>query len=256
MSRIVLLAPRTDHARMVYHALSAKYPIDAVMLEDPVGAWELMSRRAKRLGVWTAVGQVLFRAGIQPFLAVAAHARRDEILREHALSVVPIPPEKVTDVRNVNDPEAVELLKKLQPDVVIVGGTRIVKDATLAASPNAPWVNIHAGITPLYRGVHGGYWALAQGDAAHCGVSVHLVDKGIDTGGILAQSAITPDARDNFTTYPLLQAAVGLKLLRDEVLPRLLAGDRATQPAPAGASKLWSHPTAWQYLRGRTRGVK
>ena len=256
MSSIALLAPRTDHARMLYHALSGKFPIEAVVLEDPVGAWELLSRRAKRLGVWTAAGQVVFRAAIQPFLSVAAHDRRDEILRENALSVVPIPREKVTDVRSANDPEVIELLQKLQPDVVIVGGTRILKDATLAAAPDAPWVNIHAGITPLYRGVHGGYWALAQGDAAHCGVSVHLVDKGIDTGGILAQAPIVATARDNFTTYPLLQAAAGLKLLRDEVLPRLLAGDRATQPAPAGASKLWSHPTAWQYLRARARGVK
>lgn len=256
MSRIVLLAPRTDHARMVYHALSARYPIEAVVLECPVGAWELMSRRAKRLGLWTAAGQIAFRAGIQPLLAVAAHDRRDEILRENALSIVPIPKEKITDVHSVNDPEVVELLKKLQPDVVILGGTRIVSEQTLAAAPSVPWVNIHAGITPLYRGVHGGYWALAQGDGAHCGVSVHLVDKGIDTGGILAQAPIAPTERDNFTTYPLLQAAVGLKLLRDEVLPRLLAGDRATQPAPAGASKLWSHPTAWEYVRARARGVK
>src|SRR5206468_1975891 len=83
--------------------------------------------------------------------------------------------------------------------------------------------------------VHGAYWALAENDATHCGVTVHLVDAGIDTGGILAQSQITPTARDNFATYGMLQTAIGLRLLRDVVLPRLLAGDRATQPAPARA---------------------
>ena len=42
---------------------------------------------------------------------------------------------------------------------------------------------MHAGITPQYRGVHGGYWAVVNNDPEHCGVTIHFVDKGIDTGG-------------------------------------------------------------------------
>ena len=50
-----------------------------------------------------------------------------------------------------------------------------------------PVLNYHAGITPKYRGMNGGYWALATGDAGNFGATVHLVDAGVDTGGVLHQ---------------------------------------------------------------------
>src|SRR5438093_9923670 len=46
---------------------------------------------------------------------------------------------------------------------VVVNGTRIISEAVLTAS-DAVFINMHAGITPKYRGVHGGYWALYNGD--------------------------------------------------------------------------------------------
>ena len=257
--KLVLLAQRGDHANIVYNALAPRYPITAVLLEGRVGSWTLIQRRMKRLGVWKTLGQVVFRVGIAPLLALAARARTAELMREYGLTTSAIPAGKIETVASVNSPECMAALARLSPDIVIVAGTRILSEAALAAAPGAVFVNIHAGITPLYRGVHGGYWALAENDAAHCGVTVHVVDQGIDTGGILAQAPITPalTTRDNFATYGLLQTATGLALLRDTVLPRLIAGDRATQPAPAGESRLWSHPTAWEYVRTRVqRGVK
>jgi folate-dependent phosphoribosylglycinamide formyltransferase PurN len=251
--KLVLLALRGDYGNMFYNALASRYAITAAVLEDRIGGWTLVRRRIKRLGVWKTLGQVAFRLGIAPLLAFGARARVAEIMHEHGLSTALIPAEKtsIIDVASVNSAECIAALARLAPDIVIVAGTRILGEATLAAAPDAVFVNVHAGITPLYRGVHGGYWALAENDAAHCGVTVHLVDKGIDTGGILAQALIAPTASDNFASYGLLQNVAGLALLRDKVLPRLIAGDRSTLPAPAGESRLWSHPTAWQYLRNR-----
>jgi folate-dependent phosphoribosylglycinamide formyltransferase PurN len=254
--KIVLLGGGGDYPSVVYNFIAERFAVAAVILEPPTGGWALARGRMRRLGVRRTFGQIVFRVAIFPLLAFASRARRAELMREKGLSAAPLAPEKVTHVPSANSPECVAALTALAPDIVIVAGTRILAKETLAAAPAAAWVNIHAGITPLYRGVHGAYWALAEKDAAHCGVTVHLVDAGIDTGGILAQAPITIAARDNFATYGIVQNAAGLALLRDAVLPRLLAGDRSTQPAPAGTSRLWSHPTAWEYLRHRVRGVK
>jgi methionyl-tRNA formyltransferase len=252
MKRIVLLAQRSAYGSLVYHYLAARFPVAAAIVEPPMGVWEVAQRRVRRLGVAKTLGQIAFRAGVAPFLANPRRAAA--IMRENGLDAAPIPNEFA--VTSVNAPEAVSALRDSRPDIVILGGTRILTQETLAAVP-ATFVNIHAGMAPLYRGVHGAYWALAQGDPAHCGVTVHLVDAGIDTGGILAQVTVAPASEDNFTTYPLLQVAAGLRLLCDDVLPRLMRGDASTRPAPAGASRLWSHPTAWEYLRVRwQRGVK
>ena len=84
--------------------------------------------------------------------------------------------------------------------------TRDLITATLHCHRIGAW---DAGITPLYRGVHGAYWALAEGRRDLCGVTVHRVDAGIDTGEVLAQVLIDPTPQDNFVTYPWLQVAEG-----------------------------------------------
>lgn len=255
---LVLLTRPGDYGRIVYNFLAQRYPFTAVIYEAPGSAWELARRRIERLGLWHTLGQIAFRAGVFPVLALGARPRIAELMREHGLTTAPVPHEvEGIHVPSVNAPACLAALQRLAPEVVVVAGTRILSEPTLAALPNAIFLNVHAGITPLYRGVHGAYWALAENDAAHCGVTVHLIDKGIDTGGILAQAQVVPTVRDNFATYGMLQNARGLALLRDDVLPRILAGDRSTRRAPTGTSRLWSHPTAWQYLRTRlARGVR
>jgi methionyl-tRNA formyltransferase len=120
-------------------------------------------------------------------------------------------------------------------------------------------LNLHMGITPRYRGVHGGYWALADGRPDLAGTTVHLVDEGIDTGGILGQATFEASPCDSIATYPALHVACGLPMLIDAA-GRLLDGVAATPVAPlAGAeeSQLRWHPTAWGYLARRfRRGVR
>ena len=72
---------------------------------------------------------------------------------------------------------------------------------------------------------------LVAGDLEHCGVTVHKIDRGIDTGAIAAQALIKPTTRDNFSTYPLLQIANAIPLLKEAVRDAL-NGKLETLPAP------------------------
>ncbi len=135
-----------------------------------------------------------------------------------------------------------------------MNGTRIISKEILNCT-NAVYINTHAGITPNYRGVHGAYWALANNDLNNCGVTVHLVDPGIDTGGVLYQKNINILDNDNFTTYTYLQIVEGIKLMTkaidDIINNRVLVKDKHSP------SKLWSHPTIWKYLWLRIiKGIK
>src|SRR5690606_31292352 len=128
----------------------------------------------------------------------------------------PIPPHLISNGASINDPSTRAILRDVSPDVVVVNGTRIIAQSVLDAV-DAPFLNTHAGITPAYRGVHGGYWALAEGQPELCGVTVHRVDRGIDTGDVIAQAIVHPTRADNFQTYPLLQLKAALPLLQDAV---------------------------------------
>jgi folate-dependent phosphoribosylglycinamide formyltransferase PurN len=255
MSGLVFLAAPGEPTAILYNALARRFRFDAVVLETPIPRSEFVRRRAKRLGWRTAIGQVLFQAGAVPLLRRVARARIAAIKREHGLDEAPIPPSLTRQVASANGRDTIELLRALAPRVVLINGTRILS-RELLRSVNARFVNVHAGITPLYRGVHGGYWALVDRRPDACGVTIHLVDEGIDTGTILAQSCIAPSPDDSFVTYHYLQLAAALPEL-ERVLTDLLEGRAHPLAAPAGPSQLRFHPTLAQYLWHRARhGVR
>lgn len=233
---------------MLFHALDPEFPIARVILEDAEPRYRFLARRARRYGVAKAFGQALFVALAVPLLGREARARIAEIRSTFGLRDDPIPGERVLLVRSANSPECIEALRALAPATVIVNGTRILSRELLECV-NARFLNIHCGITPRYRGVHGGYWALVEGDRAQCGVTVHEVDLGIDTGRVVAQARIEPTATDNFASYPLLQLAAALPLLQGA-----LRGDSLVVPEMARhPSRLWPHPTIAEYLHVRRR---
>lgn len=242
---VVMLSGHEYSARIVFNALQDRVPFVAVIREAPASRWLLFKRRIKKLGLITVGSQLVFQLGIMKLLRARASRRIAEIEREHRFDQSPIRGVPVHDVPSVNDETCRALLRKLAPAIVLVNGTRIISKETLGCIA-ARFINTHAGITPRYRGVHGGYWALAAGDAENCGVTVHLVDAGIDTGAILHQARIHPGPQDNFMTYPILQLAAGIPLIRTAI-DDLRAGRVQVKAGPPG-SRLWSHPTVGQYL--------
>ncbi len=242
-----MMAGPVRSTRIIYHALKSSLDIKAVIIEKQVSRYRFLTRRAKKLGYWNVIGQILFRSIVVPCLKAASVKRAREIMDHYGLSDENIPECVIRRVASVNANETTAILKELSPDVVIVNGTRIISKSVLNSVP-AKFINMHAGITPLYRGVHGAYWAMVQGDYEACGVTVHLVDAGIDTGAVLEQALIPFGRADNFTTYPLLQLAVGIPLLKGAVQAAL--EDRLEpKPGAKGVSRIWSHPTLWEYLR-------
>ena len=93
-----------------------------------------------------------------------------------------------------------------------------------------------------------------ENDLANCGVTVHLVDEGIDTGLVLGQARIVPTKKDSFVTYPYLQIAAALPLL-DRSIQEALHGELVTTRTE-GPSKVWYHPGLFQYARGAWRGIR
>lgn len=242
---LVLLTIDSDLGRMAAFRLAQAFPELQIIVEEHVSRAQLLLRRLRRKRPLQVGGQLAFLvfARVQRRLA---RARIAEIMR--AADLHPAWPEgrSILRVASVNAPECIAHLRRLAPRAVLVVGTRIIDRAVLGAL-SVPFLNYHAGITPKYRGIHGGYWAKAEGDLANFGVTVHLVDPGIDTGGVLHQARLKPGPRDNYSTYPYLQLAAALPLL-ERAAREAMAGELAPVPVSL-PSRLWSHPTLWGYLR-------
>lgn len=254
--RLAVLGNRGMSTKAIVNALIDDFDVVGIVIESPPPATKIVMARIRRLGLSTVIGQLLFQIIVVPLLRVLSFHRRRELIKLENLRFDELPQSLTYSVRSANAPDAISILQRLAPDVVVVSGTRILSEKVLT-SINALFLNIHAGITPQYRGVHGGYWALAAGDRANFGVTVHILDCGVDTGTIIDQARLVPGAADNFTTYPLLQLGRGVPLLKDAIRR---AVDRrvivAAKPLSSSQSRLWSHPTIGEYLKGLARGVR
>jgi folate-dependent phosphoribosylglycinamide formyltransferase PurN len=251
-TEVVFLTSGNDLGRIAARRLAATFPNLKIIVEEPLARSVLARRRIKRFGVLHVAGQMAF-AVLARALYHASRGRIAEILRQHRLEPSwPDGCERI-EVPSVNSPECIAAIERLDPRVILLLGTRIIDRPTLAAI-KAPLINYHAGITPKYRGIHGGYWAKAEGDLENFGVTVHLVDPGIDTGAVLYQARLMPTDVDNYATFPYLQLAAVLPLI-EQAARDALAGKVAPQTVNL-PSRLWSHPTIWGYVAaGLRRGA-
>jgi len=83
-----------------------------------------------------------------------------------------------------NGPSCLERLAACDPDLVVLGGTGILRPPVLSVPPRGT-INAHPGLLPWLRGSSSVAWALYKD--LPVGSTVHYVDAGIDTGPILLQ---------------------------------------------------------------------
>jgi methionyl-tRNA formyltransferase len=102
-------------------------------------------------------------------------------------------------VGNINDPACVEFIKRQDPDVLAVCGTTVIRQEVFSLAPRGA-VNIHTGITPDYRSADPIFWALYCNEPEKVGVTIHFVDKGIDTGPIIQQERVPVYGGDTLAT--------------------------------------------------------
>jgi folate-dependent phosphoribosylglycinamide formyltransferase PurN len=84
-----------------------------------------------------------------------------------------------------NDGAEVDAMRALQPDVVLVFGTGLLKQPLIDAFPDRI-LNIHLGLSPYYRGAGTNFWPLVNGEPEFCGATIHFLDAGVDTGPVIA----------------------------------------------------------------------
>lgn len=140
---------------------------------------------------------------------------------------------------SINTPEGVEMLRSLSPDLAVIAAYgQILKPDVLAVPPRGT-VNVHASLLPAYRGAAPINWAIYHGETT-TGVSVFRLQKGVDTGHVLATAAtpIGPDDTAGDVEARLAPMGAGLilgiidRLAAGEELPGVPQDDRLATKAP------------------------
>lgn len=247
--KIVILATESLTSNLLINNLSKENRLN-IIFEKKVSKKVFWGNRIKKLGIIKVIGQILFLA-FSLLLQALSKKKIKNLIGKENYKIDKSIDISIDYVDSVNSEIAISNLKSLKPDLVILNGTRIVSNKVLS-SVNALFINTHCGITPKYRGVHGGYWAVYNGDLENFGVTIHKVDSGVDTGDILYQEKVKYDSKDNYFTYPLKQYLAAIPLI-NEVIYKISIGEALTPFKRTDLqfeSKLWYHPTIIQYLYG------
>jgi methionyl-tRNA formyltransferase len=142
-------------------------------------------------------------------------------------------------------------LRRLAPDLLILMGADIVPAAVLAV-PRLGTINAHYGLLPDYRGMNVTEWSVFRGDPV--GVTVHLVDSGVDTGDILLQEEIPIDQGETFARLRRKHQEVAARLV---VQAALQLRDGSARPVPQapdeGRQYYRMHPALLRVARTRLR---
>lgn len=250
--KVLILATDGCNTRMLCKAISQRHTLCSIIIEQPISKQKFLKNRLKKIGVFKVIGQIMFMSLVLPFIS---SKRNKKLVEESGLDEKTIPTSIATNVASVNDKKIPELIASSNCNLVVINGTRIIKESILSQI-KVPIVNIHVGITPEFRGVHGGYWAKFYHKSDLFGVTVHYVDAGIDTGDFIAQKTISTTKQDNFKSYPTLQYLAGIELLLEHMDAIIKKETKLTKELTS-KSQLHYHPGFFQYLNKRIfKGVK
>ncbi|HYX48434.1 MAG TPA: methionyl-tRNA formyltransferase [Ktedonobacteraceae bacterium] len=122
----------------------------------------------------------------------------------------------VWKVRQLSDSATIKVLTVYQPDMICVAcfSKRIPRD--ILDIPRLGCLNVHPSLLPANRGPEPLFWTFREG-SKQTGVSIHLMDEGLDSGPIVAQKAIEIPDGIGYTELEEIIANLGGKLLAQSV---------------------------------------
>ncbi len=125
--------------------------------------------------------------------------------------------------QKIRKPEAIEELKQWDADFYIVAAFGQILPQVVLDLPKYASINVHASLLPRWRGAAPIHAAIREGDA-ETGITIMIMDAGLDTGPMLAKQVVPIADDDTGQTLHDKLASVGGDILID-TLPKYLSGD-------------------------------
>lgn len=141
------------------------------------------------------------------------------------------------------EPDAVEAIRLLAPDVIVVAAYGLILPKSVLEIPTFGCINVHASLLPAYRGASPITATLLDG-REETGVTIMLMDEGMDTGPALRQAVQPIHADDTTATLGAHLADQGAALLVET-----LVAWRRGEVTPVAQSALPGTPSSCRLIK-------
>jgi methionyl-tRNA formyltransferase len=136
----------------------------------------------------------------------------------------------------VKDPSFLDALHSLKPDMIVVAAFGQILPKTIIDFPPLGCLNIHPSLLPRYRGAAPLNWSIIRGEAK-TGVTIMLMDEGMDSGDILTQEETPIGASETYGDLHDRLAKLGATVLV-QTIEKAVAGTVRRQPQDASGVTL------------------
>ncbi len=172
---------------------------------------------------------------LNQFQVVAVYTQPDKPAGR-GRSLVPQPMKKAALIRklpvvqptSLKEAEVVAELAGFHPDVIVVAAFGQILPQSVLDIPRYGCINVHPSLLPRFRGASPVAAVILAGDEL-TGVSLMLMDSGLDTGPILAQEQVSISPQDTTGSLTAKLSKIAAQLL-PEVLRRWAGGEITPQP--------------------------
>ena len=144
----------------------------------------------------------------------------------------------IAQPERINDDEGLELLRKADPEVIIVASYGQILREAVFSLPCLGTINIHASLLPRFRGAAPINWAIIRGEE-QTGITTFLIDEGMDTGKILIKRPLAIGKDETVGELHDRLAVLGAQVILDTLagieagtLESTLQGDEVASLAP------------------------
>ncbi|MDE5780981.1 MAG: methionyl-tRNA formyltransferase [Lachnospiraceae bacterium] len=114
----------------------------------------------------------------------------------------------------VKDEAFVQILKEINPDVIVVVAFGQILPSTILHMPKYGCINVHASLLPKYRGAAPIQWVIIDGEK-ETGITTMQMDEGLDTGDMMLKAVISIDEKETGGSLHDKLAGIGGTLIVD-----------------------------------------
>ncbi len=97
---------------------------------------------------------------------------------------------------NLNSQASIDFIKKVNPDIVLIFGTGLIKEPLFSAMPKNA-INLHLGLSPRYRGAATLFWPFYFLEPQFAGSTFHHIVPEPDSGDVIHQLVPTLEKGDS-----------------------------------------------------------
>ena len=249
--RVIIITGEDLEHRYVANRLTTHVPIAGIVVDQ--GKPSTSSQRLRRYFRRYSALQMIERV----FINVVRKVCKDRSVRAETVPAV-FGPENcsafqrtdlVQYVQGINDPEAIRIVTALQPDVILVFGTGIVRDKVLSIAKIMA-LNLHTGVSPIYRGADCVFWPLHNNEIDMLGATVHECTQEVDGGKIFGVTRVNLKRDDNLFSVFARCVVAGAELYVHTV-QKLLEGRLEGKPQDLSKGREYR-----AYMRGLSAEIK